>query len=228
MLTKAGLNHRPVKPRDRMQYYDEYQRVLVPFIALHANLSARCLSTAMCLCFDRMCDARRLFDADGQDDSSRLQQGIQGLKHSACVVLPSDKAKNQPVYMCRAMLPIWYVRTWKTSGCYACVVTEPDVQTFMDQVHAHIPAVQFPTEVKWAAMFPLYKPHKGNFRFITDCANIFVTEFSLLIHKMVNLVFDAQCEYCRDLCRELASVYDLHVRLDNVVPDYITAALNFP
>jgi hypothetical protein len=226
IVSVAGLNHRPVRPHEPTAVLDEYMNVLLPFISTTSKLHTDLISDALTAAFHWLYDTTNFPAAEPPCDFARLQAGIQELR-TFCFVLPSDKAKNQPIFMCRQLAVNLVRSNLLHSGCYA-PIPEPDVASFVQQVHSHITTVQFPDVVKWATMFPLFKPHKRNFRFITDCAGIFVTEFSILILKMVTAVFNVQCAYCRDLCREIANVHGLHIRLDNVVTDYITASLNFP
>jgi hypothetical protein len=159
-------------------------------------------------------------------DFQLLQQGVQQLR-KFCFIQPSDKAKNQPVFMCAVYATSLVRAQLQASGSYT-EVPEVHVQELVSSFHAFMPSIQFPDAVRWASLFQLYKPHKSNFRFITGCASIFITDAANLVRGLVEKLYDAQCSYARDLAKYLADNFGLRVRLDNVVSDYLTAALNFP
>jgi hypothetical protein len=123
----------------------EYQRILSPFIwAMHTSceFADKLIHNACILAVA----ARNIARSCGNtaDEHHLLEKGIAELKQF-CFVQPSDKAKNQPIFMC-AVYASSLVRNDQlhNSDCYT-QVSEPDHALLTDQFPAIVPSLQFPT-----------------------------------------------------------------------------------
>jgi hypothetical protein len=143
------------------------------------------------------------------------------------LTVPTDKAKSQPFYFCKRFAYTQVLGNLTQAASFK-QVPKPCVSTIRSELCSFISSITVPDPGRWAVMFPLFKPHKGNVRFITSCANIYITDAAKLLMRLLEIVTDDTKKFCSDLAKQLHDSFGLMVRLYNVVTDYMTAGVNVP
>jgi hypothetical protein len=163
LLSRNGLSHVPVRPYDLYGLcvaYEPIIDVLQPVL----RISREQLSSALFHYCAQTYSRAVLPHADVQHNDE-LRRSCLVLKRLV-FVSASDKCKSQPVYACK-LATVRRVREYMHQPDVYRQVQDPSLHRMISDVQRLLPSVAFIQPPICAVIYPLFKPHKGNFRFIT-------------------------------------------------------------
>lgn len=179
-----GLNHIPCAPADDSIAYAVNQQVMEE-VAKHYGLHVE----HMCL-LARQWTAQQLHYHRGLNLHLDSEQALAAdnpvvqYVTSMAFVAPLDKANGQPYYMC-VCLAKWLAHQQVHGPSYRQLATA----TTLQQLRATIPeCAHLLTLERDGTLFPIYKIHKDNNRFITTAAGTTLTALGLMVSSITRIV----------------------------------------
>lgn len=229
VLHCKGLLHVPAQPVDVQVLISEYCRVLAPVLEGMVELDEVLVADVVRDAVLALLPASAL---PSQDLLVMQTQQLAALGSSLCelgrlvFVSASDKAATHAIFACKRATLHRVREQVFDAAVYAPATAGLDA--LREAVHTLMPAVQFAEPEQHAVLFPLFKPHKLNFRFISAFARVSVGELAQVLARMCGLVYDEQRAGARDLALKVLVKHGLRIRLDNVMQDSLQAACNLP
>lgn len=112
---------------------------------------------------------------------SAMQAAVQQVR-SIVFVCGLEKATNQMYFMCKDLARELVHQQLVSSPCYSGAPSW-DLESYCTALHAICPWLPAPPVARFGVVFPVFKAHKGNYRFICSMSSTTVTGLAQAMQK---------------------------------------------
>jgi hypothetical protein len=232
-LLSQGLNHVPLSPicPDEVMNLNCWVAEQVVNSLLHAPIA---VEEAVAFAVDwTMKRLPSILQAagDGYDtDSDQFLAEVQQIL-SIAFVSGQDKAANHPFFVCKDYALLLAAQNLQSASSFRVINGNPvswlDSQ-IQDLLRPHLPDVLFPAEPVTPIMFPLYKPKKGNYRYITSTTGSVYEITGQICHYFSLALLFLLKEFCGLLNAQAWNMHRVAVQFFGIIQDFRDCIVNLP